>query len=74
MDKKRIIAALTVLEAVKTKFPETKRFIDNTMEDKCQKEQISADDVIFLQVQNQRVNSEKYFCFAMSMLRDIVLS
>ena len=38
MDKKRLRVALTVLEAVKAKFPETKQFIDNTMEDKCQKE------------------------------------
>ena len=47
MDKKRLRLALRILEAVKTKFPETKQFIDNTMEDKCQKEKISADEVIF---------------------------
>ena len=55
MDKKRLRIALTVLgavktkfpEAVKTKFPETKQFIDNTMEDECQKGKISADEVIF---------------------------
>ena len=47
MDKKRLKVALTVLEAVKVKFPETKQFIDNTMEDECQKEKISADEVIF---------------------------
>ena len=45
MDKKQLRVALTVLEAVKTKFPETKQFIDNIMEDKCQKEKISV--VIF---------------------------
>ena len=49
MDKKRLRLALRILEAVKTKFPETKQFIDNTMEDECQKEKISADEVIFLQ-------------------------
>ena len=48
MDKKRLRLALRILEAVKTKFPETKQFIDNTMEDKCQKEKISADEVFFL--------------------------
>ena len=47
MDKKRLRLALTILEAVKTKFPDTKQFIDNTMEDECQKEKISADVVIF---------------------------
>ena len=49
MDKKRLEVALAVLDAVKTKYPETKQFIDNTMEDECQKEKISADVVIFLQ-------------------------
>ena len=47
MDKKRLRVALTVLEAVKIKYPETKQFIDNTMEDEFQKEKISADEVIF---------------------------
>ena len=47
MDKKRLRVALAVLDAVKTKFPETRQFIDNTMEDECQKEKISADEVIF---------------------------
>ena len=48
MDKKPLRVALTVLKAVKTKYPETKQFIDNTMEEKCQKEKISTDEVIFL--------------------------
>ena len=48
MDKKRLRVALKVLDAVKTKFPETEQFIDNTMEDESQKEKISADEVIFL--------------------------
>ena len=47
MDKKPLRVALTVLEAVKTKYPETKQFMDNTMEEKCQKEKISTDEVIF---------------------------
>ena len=50
MDKKRLRVTLTVLEAVKTEYPETKQFIDNTMEEECQKEKISGDEVIFLQV------------------------
>ena len=49
MDKKRLRVALVVLDAVKTKYPETKQFIDDTMEEECQKEKISADEVIFLQ-------------------------
>ena len=47
MDKKWLRAALIVLDAVNTKYPETKQFIDNTMEGECQKEKVSADEVIF---------------------------
>ena len=47
MDKKQLRVALAVLEVVKTKFSETKQFIDNTMEDECQKEKISVDEVCF---------------------------
>ena len=46
MDKKQLRVALTVLEAVKTKLPETKQFIDNTKEDECQKKNISAVEII----------------------------
>ena len=47
MDKKQLKVALAVLEAIKAKYPETKQFIDETMEDECQKEKISAEEVIF---------------------------
>ena len=55
MDNKRIKVVLVVLNAVKTKYPETKQFIDTT-ENKCQKERISAEEVIFftnLEVKSQ---------------------
>ena len=72
MDKKRLRIALKVLEAVKSKYPETKKFIENLMDEDCQKKNISPDEVIFFT--SQRVSSENNFCFAVSMLRDIVLS
>ena len=50
MDKKRLKVALAVLDAVKGKSPETKKITDDTMEDECQKEKISAEELIFLQV------------------------
>ena len=49
MDKKRLKVALVVLDAVKTRFPETKEFID-TLKEEFEKEKITADEVIFLQV------------------------
>ena len=65
MDKKRLKVALAVLDAVKGKFPETKKFINDTMEDECQKEKISTEEV-----KMQKVSSEKHFLIC----RDIVLS
>ena len=44
MDKKRLIVALKVSEKLKIKHPETKDLI----EDECQKEKISVEEVIFL--------------------------
>ena len=50
MDKKRLKVTLAVSNAVKDKFPETKNFIDDNIEEEYQKEKISANEVIFLQV------------------------
>ena len=49
MDKKKLRIILKVLEAVKENFPDAKNFIDDMMEEQCQKENISVEEVIFLQ-------------------------
>ena len=67
MDKKKLRISLKVLEAVKERFPDTKNFIDNMMEEQCQEEKISVEEVIFLQVKKQKVNSKNIFCLALSM-------
>ena len=43
MDKRRLRVALKVLQAVKTEYAEAKDLI----EDECQKEKISVEEVIF---------------------------
>ena len=43
----KLRVALKVLEAVKTEYPETKKFIENMVDEECQNENISADEVIF---------------------------
>ena len=48
MDKKRLKIALAVLDAVRSTFPETNEFIDSTLKEECEKEEITADDIIFL--------------------------
>ena len=47
MDKKRLKIALSVLDAVRGKFPETQEFIDGTLKEQCEKEKMTADEVIF---------------------------
>ena len=61
MDKKKLRISLKVLEAVKERFPDTKNFIDNMMEEQCQKEKRSVEEVIFLQVKKQKVTSKISF-------------
>ena len=62
---------MKVLEAVKTKYPETKDLID----EEWQKKKISVEEVIFFYKSRSKELAQKnIFYFAVSMLRDIVLS
>ena len=63
MDKTRLKIALTLLDAVKVKYPETKQFIGNTKKDECQKEKISVEELTFFTSLEERVSSEKHFLF-----------
>ena len=47
MDKKRLKIALAVLNAVRSTFLETNKFIDSTLKEECEKEKMPADEVIF---------------------------
>ena len=47
MDEKRLKIALVVLYAVKSRFLETQEFIDSTLKEECEKEGMTADEVIF---------------------------
>ena len=46
MDKKRLKIALSVLDAVKVRFPEIQEFIDSTLKEECEKERMTADEII----------------------------
>ena len=54
MDKKRF-------NAVKSRFPETKEFIDDTLSDKCEKEKITADKVIFYKFRSKEIAWKNIF-------------
>ena len=47
MDKKQLKTVLAVLNVVRSTFPETNEFIDSTLKEECEKERMTADEVIF---------------------------
>ena len=51
MDKKRLKIALTV----KSRFPETQEFIDSTLKEECEKERMTADEVIFYKFKSKKL-------------------
>ena len=55
MDKKRLKIALSALDAVKVTFPETQEFIDSTLKEECEKERMTADEVIFYKFKSKKL-------------------
>ena len=55
MDKKRLKIALSVLDAVRNRFPETNEFIDSTLKEECAKERMTADEVIFYKFKSKKL-------------------
>ena len=54
MDKKQLKIDLAVLNAVRSTFSETNEFIDSTLKEECEREKITADEVIFLLLNLQK--------------------
>ena len=55
MDKKWLKIALAVLNAVRSTFPETNEFIDSTLKEECEKERMTADEVIFYKFKSKKL-------------------
>ena len=55
MDRKRLQIALSVLDAVRNRFPETKKFIDSILKEECEKERITVDEVIFYKFKSKKL-------------------
>ena len=55
MDKKRLKIVLSVLDAVRSRFLETKEFIDSTLKEECEKERMTADEVIFYKFKSKKL-------------------
>ena len=47
MDKKRVKIVLAVMNAVRSTFPKTNKFIDSALKKECEKEGMTTDKVIF---------------------------
>ena len=71
MDKKILKIALAVLDAVRSTFPETNEFIDSTLKEECEKEKMTADEVIFLLLNLQK--KKKNLAWINIFVLDLVL-
>ena len=54
MDIKRLKIGLAVLNAVKSRFPETQEFIENTLREECEREKMTADEVTFYKFRGKK--------------------
>ena len=55
MDKKWLKIALSVLDAVRNRVPETNQFIDSTLKEECEKESVTTDEVIFYKFKSKKL-------------------
>ena len=55
MEKKRLKIVLSVLDAVSSRFPKTNEFIDSTLKEECEKERMTADEVIFYKFESKKL-------------------
>ena len=53
--------ALVALNAVKSRFPDTKEFIDDTLKEECEKEKVTADEVIFYKFRSKELAWKNIF-------------
>ena len=60
--KKQLKLALSVLHAVRNRFPETNQFIDNTLKEEWEKERITGDEIIFYRFKSKKLAQINIFC------------
>ena len=61
MNKKMLKVALVDLDAVKSRFPDSKKFIDDTLKENCEKENITSDEVIFYKFRSKELALKNMF-------------
>ena len=52
-----------MLDAVRSRFPETNEFVDRTLKKECEKERMTADEVIFYKFKSKEIAKINIFCF-----------
>ena len=55
MDKNRLKIALPVLDAVEVRFPEFQELIDCILKEECEKERMTADEVILYRFESKKL-------------------
>ena len=55
MDRRQLKIALSILDAVRNRFPETNEFINSTLKEECEKERITEDEVIFYEFKSKKL-------------------
>ena len=55
MDKKQLKIALAVLDAIKSRIPETQEFIDITLKEECEIIWMTSDEVIFYKFKSKKL-------------------
>ena len=55
MDKKTTKNCFAVLDTVKSRFPYTKEFIENTLQEECEKEKIAVEEVILCKFKSKKL-------------------
>ena len=55
MDKKQLKIALAVLDAIRSRIPETQEFIDITLKEECEIKWMTSDKVIFYKFKSKKL-------------------
>ena len=67
MDKKRLRISLKVLEAVKERFPDTKNFIDDMIDENVKRKRYPWKRYFFYKFRSKKLAQKNIFCLVVSM-------
>ena len=59
------------MEAVKSRFPETQEFIENTLQEECEKEKLTADEK---ECEKEKMTADEGFLFFFCKFRSKIIS